>query len=144
LKSKNLEAGVPHEVIGPLIHFAGAGAFFGFLLAIAVSRLERSLTFGQAFRISAIASVVALVAIFLYHQAIAELGISVSIPPWPWVQDVMVKLAAMCLAGAIVTRLSKNYGIKKEGWFGVGGRAIGWIYALLLMLGAIVIALRAL
>jgi hypothetical protein len=142
LKSKNLEAGVPHEVIGPLIHFAGAGAFFGFLLAIAVSRLERSLTFGQAFRISAIASVVALVAIFLYHQATAELGISDSINHW--VEDVLVKLAAMCLAGTIVTRLSRNYGIKKEGWFGVGGRAIGWIYALLLMLAAIAIVLRAL
>jgi hypothetical protein len=41
----------------------------------------------------------------------------------------------------VVTRLSRNYGIEKEGWFGVGGRAVGWIVALTMMLGFVFLSL---
>jgi len=141
---------VPHDIfltvlLIQLVQLAKLGALLGLFLAIAVKLLEPSLTFGQTFRMSIIATAVSLlvmyVYLFVYYGAKMYYGAETELEITTY-DDALVEIAVICLAGTIVTRLSRNYGIKKEGWFGVGGRAIGWIVALFMMLFIIVFLLQ--
>jgi hypothetical protein len=97
----------------------------GFLLfslayAITIKVLERRLTFVQSLLMSAVASVVLIVLLVVYYLAEAPLGLDVLF-------DSVAILVAWCVLGTIITRLARNYDIKKRGWLGLGAKANLWL-----------------
>jgi len=97
-----------------------------------VKYLERSLTFWQALGIAAVAVAVSFAIYVVY-----VLGLKA---PYhlnkDW--DGLASLVAYCTLGIVITKLAANYGIKKTGWFGVGGRANLYLLGLLWVLVVVV------
>jgi hypothetical protein len=101
------------------------GLLPGFLLftlvyAITVKALERRLTFVQSLLISAVASAISIVLLVAYYFVKVPLGLNVNF-------DSFAILAMWCVLGTIITRLARNYDIKKHGWLGLGAKANLWL-----------------
>lgn len=89
--------------------------------AMATKILERRLTVAQSSLISAVAGVVAIALMAAYYLMKPALGA----PPFI---DTAAMIGTMCVVGTVVTRLARNYGIEKRGWFGLGARAGFWVF----------------
>ncbi len=85
--------------------------------------LERGLTYFQSLQISAVATAVSMGLYIAYVFA-----------RYPFYHnrdlDNLAALVAWCVLAIVITRLARNYGIEKHGWFGVGGRANLWLLAI--------------
>jgi hypothetical protein len=116
-----------------LVVSLAVGLLPGYVLATLVyaalaKYLERSLTFWQALLITAVAVAVSFglyVAYYLILKAPYRLNKDV---------DGLASLVAYCVLGIVITKLAANYGIKKTGWFGVGGKANLYLLGLLWVL----------
>ncbi|HET7888269.1 MAG TPA: hypothetical protein VFL62_18760 [Bradyrhizobium sp.] len=108
---------------------------FTLFYSVAVKFLERQLTFVQAVYISAVAVAVLIAVVVVFTLAKAPLGLGRD-------AESFVYLADYLLAGVIITRLAKSYGVEKAGWVGVGARAnalilaFGWIVVGVVYLGS--------
>jgi hypothetical protein len=116
------------------------GLLPGFLLftivyTVILKVLARQLTFNQSLLISAVASTVMIVLLVAYFLSKASLGLDK-------IYDTFATLAAWCVLGAMITRLARNYGIKKDGWLGVGAKANLWLLAISWAVIAIVFAIK--
>ena len=109
---------------------------FTFVYTVAVKVLERQLTFVQSLMISAVAVAISIALLVVYYLAKVPLEITN--------QDVD-KLAALItwfVLGTLITRLARNYGIKKHGWFGLGGRANIWLLGIMWVVIVAVLGIR--
>ena len=109
---------------------------FTFVYTVAVKGLERQLTFVQSLMISAVAVAISIALLVVYYLAKVPLEITN--------QDVD-KLAALIMwfvLGTLITRLARNYGIKKLGWFGLGGRANLWLLGIMWVVIVAVLGIR--
>jgi len=109
---------------------------FTFVYTVAVKVLERQLTFVQSLMISAVAVAISIALLVVYYLAKVPLEITN--------QDVD-KLAALIMwfvLGTLITRLARNYGIKKHGWFGLGGRANLWLLGTMWVVIVAVLGIR--
>jgi hypothetical protein len=52
----------------------------------------------------------------------------------PQYADKLVGFAELLVPGAVVTRLARNYGVEKSGWFGVGAKATFWLLLFIVVL----------
>jgi sulfite exporter TauE/SafE len=94
---------------------------FTLVYTVTVKVLERQLTFTQSLMISALASAISIVLLAVYYLAKAPLEITNRD------FDKLATLIVWFVLGTVITRLARNYGIKKHGWFGLGGRANLWL-----------------
>jgi hypothetical protein len=101
-----------------------------------VKYLERSLTFWQALMICGVATAASFAIYVVY-----VLGLKA---PYHLNKDVdgVATLVAWSALGIIITRLAANYGIKKYGWLGVGGRANLYLLMLLWALIAVIFGVQ--
>jgi len=109
---------------------------FTFVYTVAVKGLERQLTFVQSLMISAVAVAISIALLVVYYLAKVPLEITN--------QD-LDKLAALIMwfvLGTLITRLARNYGIKKHGWFGLGGRANLWLLGTMWVVIVAVLGIR--
>ena len=109
---------------------------FTFVYTVAVKVLERQLTFVQSLMISAVAVAISIALLVVYYLAKVPLEITN--------QD-LDKLAALIMwfvLGTLITRLARNYGIKKHGWFGLGGRANLWLLGTMWVVIVAVLGIR--
>ena len=60
----------------------------------------------------------------------------------PQYADRLVGFVDLLVPGAVVTRLARNYGVEKSGWFGVGAKATFWLMLVVFVLAAGGIAVR--
>src|SRR6266511_3410040 len=103
------------------------------LTAVVLKFFARSLPFSRALLISLVASSVSIGLGFLYFLAKDAWGFSAG-------SDGLATLAVFCVAGHLITKLAKNYGIEKAGWLGVGAKsmlalvAISWVFVAVLVL----------
>jgi hypothetical protein len=94
---------------------------FTLVYTVTIKVLERQLTFTQSLMISALASAISIVLLAAYHLAKAPLEITNRD------FDNLATLIVWFGLGTVITRLARNYGIKKHGWFGLGARANLWL-----------------
>ena len=109
---------------------------FTFVYTATVKVLERQLTFVQSLMISAVAVAISIALLVVYYLAKVPLEITN--------QD-FDKLAALItwfVLGTLITRLARNYGIKKHGWFGLGGRANLWLLGTMWVVIVAVLGIR--
>jgi hypothetical protein len=106
-----------------VLRFVVGCLFFSLIYATIIKFLERVLTFRQAYLISLITNLVSGALFAAYAFAKARVGFSPAL-------DAAAHLALLMLMGFIITRLAANYGIKKEGWFGLGARVVFAIFLL--------------
>ena len=57
---------------------------------------------------------------------------------WSETLDSLFLLVVMCVAGDIITKLARNYGIEKTGRLGVGAKAVFTFFVLQGLIGAVV------
>jgi hypothetical protein len=43
---------------------------------------------------------------------------------WPDTVDGLFTIVVMSVAGTVITKLARNYGIEKTSWLGIGGKSI--------------------
>ena len=43
---------------------------------------------------------------------------------WPDTVDGLFTIVIMSVAGTVITKLARNYGIEKTGWLGIGAKSI--------------------
>jgi tetrahydromethanopterin S-methyltransferase subunit F len=109
---------------GKLVTLA-MGLLPGYVLAVLIYGtiirvVERSLTFKQSAMIAGTAVAILFAVLIVYYIARAPYYKSRDI-------DNLAGLVAYCITGIVITRLARNYGIKKLGWFGVGARVNCWL-----------------
>ena len=62
--------------------------------------------------------------------------------------DGIVTIIVIVVSGAVITRLARNYGVKKTGWLGVGGKSVlvmitlTWVIVLLVYSGTLLFGPR--
>jgi len=107
------------------------------LTAVVLKFFARSLPFSRALLISLVASSVSIGLGFLYFLAKDAWGFSAGsdgLAAFSAGSDGLATLAVFCVAGHLITKLAKNYGIEKAGWLGVGAKsmlalvAISWVF----------------
>jgi hypothetical protein len=114
----------------------GMGLLPSYLITILVYTviikvLERGLTFVQSLMVSAVASAASLTLLVVYYIAKAPFDLNRDF-------DKLAALVAWCLLATLITRLARNYGFKKLGWFGLGAKANLWLLVLLWALLAVI------
>ena len=103
--------------------------------AATIKILERRLTFTQSLLMSAIAAAVSIALLVIFHLGKAVFGAR-------QYADRLVGFVDLLVPGAVVTRLARNYGVEKSGWFGVGAKATFWLMLVVFVLAAGGIAVR--
>jgi hypothetical protein len=117
---------LPDAVIPHILRFIVGGLFFSLIGAAIIKFLERKLTFRQAFLIMLMTNFVSGALLAAYTLAKPRLGLSPAL-------DSSVNLAGLALMGFMITRLAANYGIRKEGWFGLGAKVMFAIFLLVII-----------
>jgi hypothetical protein len=97
------------------------------MYAATIKILERRLTFVQSLLMSAIAAVVSIALLVIFNLGEASFGA-------PQYADKLVGFAELLVPGAVVTRLARNHGVGKSGWFGVGAKATFWLLLFIVVL----------
>jgi len=101
----------------PLVGGAVLTIAFAMLASAGVKYFARPLPYSKAFLISLAGFAVSTILLLVYFFAKAALA-------WSDTVDSIFTIIAMCVAGAVITRLARNYGIKKTGWLGIGAKSI--------------------
>ncbi|HTA98915.1 MAG TPA: hypothetical protein VK804_00425 [Bradyrhizobium sp.] len=108
---------------------------FTLVYTITIKVLERGLTYLQSLQVSAVAVAVSMALYLAYIFA-----------RYPFYRnrdlDNLAVLIAWIILGIVITRLARNYGIQKHGWFGLGGRANLWLIVLSWALIAVIFGVR--
>jgi hypothetical protein len=112
------------QIVSVMIALLPAFLISTIVYAAIVKWLERTLTFTQCLLMSAVASAVSIGLYVGYLLVRAPFYRNKDL-------DNVAALVAWCVLGILITRLARNYGIKKQGWFGVGGKANFWLLAIL-------------
>jgi hypothetical protein len=86
---------------------------FAVLASVGAKYFARSLPYSKAFLICLVAFAVGTV-LFIVYTFVRLLG------DWSERLDGLFLLVVMCVAGDIITKLARNYGIEKTGRLGVG------------------------
>jgi hypothetical protein len=102
---------------------------------ITIKVLERGLTFLQSLLISAVATGISMGLYIAYVFARAPYYRNRDL-------DNLAVLVGWIILGIVITRLSRNYGILKHGWVGLGGRANLWLIVLSWALIAVIFGAR--
>lgn len=113
-------------IIPQFLLFVVYGLFFSLIPAAIIKFLERKLTFRQAYLIALVTNLVSGTLLALYTLANRPLGFSPAL-------DLSANLAAIALMGFTITRLAANYGIKKEGRFGLGAKVVFALFLITLI-----------
>jgi len=120
----------------PLILRVVAGTLlFSLIYGAIIKYFERRLTFLQAYLIAVVANFALAVVLAVSNFAKAEFNVSPML-------DFGANLAGLTLWGFIITRMAANYGIKKEGRFGLGAKTVFATILLMLILVIAVIGLN--
>jgi hypothetical protein len=90
--------------------------------AVIIIITERGLAFRQSLLIAAASVAVSIALLMAYYIGLA-----------PYLEnravDNLAGIVVYCIMGVVITRLARDYGIRKVGWFGVGARANLWLLA---------------
>ncbi|MCA6119945.1 hypothetical protein J6524_34485 [Bradyrhizobium sp. WSM 1738] len=121
----------PDAVIPTMLTFVVGILFVSLIHAAVIKFFERKLTFGQAYLIVVVTTIVSGTLLAVYTSARPLLGFSETL-------DLLANLAALVLMGFMITRLAANYGIKKQGRFSLGTKVM---FTMLLMVLIFMIAL---
>ena len=125
---------LPYPDSPAILRFVAGTLFFPLIYGGLIKYLERRLLFWQAYLIALVAHVFSAALLAAYMFANSQIG-------FPPVLDGLANLALFALWGLMITRLAANYGIKKEGWFGLGAKVA---LATILIMLALIVALVAL
>ena len=106
-----------------VLRFVIGGLLISLICAAVIKFLERRLTLGQAYLIALVANFTLGVPLAVYEFFKPQLDVSPGL-------DLSIGWAVLVLMGFMVTRLAANYGIKKEGRFGIGAK---FVFATFLM-----------
>jgi hypothetical protein len=111
----------------PLLRLLMGGAVitvvFAVLASVGAKYFARSLPYSKAFLICLVAFAVGTV-LFIVYTFVRLLG------DWSERLDGLFLLVVMCVAGDIITKLARNYGIEKTGRLGVGAKAVFTLFVL--------------
>ena len=104
---------------------------FALLAPAGVKYFARSLPYSRAFLISLAGFGVGTVLYIVYAIAKAVMALPNSV-------DGLFTLVVLSVAGTIITKLARNYGIEKTRWLGIGAKSIFVLLALSWVIVAIV------
>lgn len=88
---------------------------FALLASVGVKYFARPLPYSTAFLISLVGFAVCTVLYVLYFITQTAMAL-------PKSADGLFGLVALSIAGTIITKLARNYGVEKTGWLGIGGQ----------------------
>jgi hypothetical protein len=126
------------QLLKVLAGTALSGGILVFLLAVILRLLARRLFFVQALYLSFAGATAWLALFVLYNSSRHALGITAASFGGSFV-DGSIALGSFCVMGTVITRLSRQYGIEKVGWLGVGAKAALSLFALGSLYPAIVL-----
>jgi len=104
---------------------------FAVLASVGAKYFARSLPYSKAFLICLVAFAVGTVLFIIYYFVKAVAG-------WSERLDALFLLVVMCVAGDIITKLARNYGIVKTGRLGVGAKSVFTLFVLSWLIVAVV------
>jgi hypothetical protein len=90
---------------------------FALLASAGVKYFARRLPYSKAFLISLAGFAVGTILYIVYFIAKVVMALPNSV-------DGLFTLVVMSVAGTVITRLARNYGIEKTGWLGIGAKSI--------------------
>jgi hypothetical protein len=90
---------------------------FALLASTGVKYFARHLPYSTAFLISLVGFAVCTVLYVLYFIAQTAMAL-------PRSADGLFGLVALSIAGTIITKLARNYGVEKKGWLGIGAKSV--------------------
>jgi hypothetical protein len=90
---------------------------FALLASAGVKYFARPLPYSKAFLISLAGFAVGTILYIVYFIAKVVMALPNSV-------DGLFTLVVMSVAGTVITRLARNYGIEKTGWLGIGAKSI--------------------
>jgi 4-amino-4-deoxy-L-arabinose transferase-like glycosyltransferase len=106
-----------------------SGAILVFLLTVILRLLARQLRLVQALYLSFAGAVAWLALVVSYNALEHALGITIASFGGSFLGG-SITLGSFCVMGTVITRLSRQYGIEKVGWLGVGAKAALSLFAL--------------
>lgn len=104
---------------------------FAVLASAGVKYFARSLPFSKAFLISLAGFAIGTILYVVYYFTKAAMA-------GPDTFDGLFTIVVMSVAGTVITRLARNYGIEKTGWLGIGGKSILMLLVLSWLIVAVV------
>lgn len=126
--------GVAGTTFQVLVGGAALTVVLALLASVGVKYFARPLPYSTAFLISLAGFAVCTVLYLLYFTIQTAMG-------FPRSFDGLFGLVAMSVAGTIITRLARTYGVEKTGWLGIGAKSIfvlvglSWVVVVIVYLG---------